>query len=534
MPALVRESGDVTDVLAAVDIGTNSIHLVVARVGENRIEVVEREREMVRLGSSAGDMKRLTPAAINRGIEALDRFRKVAAIHGASVRAVATSAVREAENRHVFLERAREVGVDVEVISGFEEARLIHLGVLQAVPVFDRRALVVDIGGGSTELVVGTRGDILTARSLKLGSIRLTKRYFAEPRLTPRAVEACRKGICTTLAPAVREIGRIGFDVAVGSSGTIGAVCQMVAARQDGGAPRTLNNFVCTRAELDGVIRRLTKATTVKERARIPGLDPRRADIILAGALILEQVVHTLGAVEFTFSDYALREGVLLDTWRRIHGGSLHHLSDLRRRSVMRLASQMDEDTAHSEHVAQLALQLFDATSGVHRLGDDSREVLEAAALLANVGLFVSHAGHHKHSYYVIRNSELLTGFTDREIELIALVARYHRKSVPRKKHPEFGALSREDQRRVRVLAGLLRVAVGLDRNHVGRVSGVTVRSDDGALVVAATPSDGQDVSLELHAAATRSELMADALGAPVEVVEDGRAAPTPPTAVPA
>jgi exopolyphosphatase / guanosine-5'-triphosphate,3'-diphosphate pyrophosphatase len=200
----------------------------------------------------------------------------------------------------------------------------------------------------------------------------------------------------------------------------------------------------------------------------------------------------------------------------------------------MRLASQMDEDTAHSEHVAQLALQLFDATADVHGLGDDSREVLEAAALLANVGLFVSHAGHHKHSYYVIRNSELLTGFTDREIELIALVARYHRKSVPRKKHPEFGALSREDQRRVRVLAGLLRVAVGLDRNHVGRVSGVTVRSDDRALVVAATPSDGQDVSLELHAAATRSELMADALGAPVEVVEDGRAAPTPPTAVPA
>jgi exopolyphosphatase / guanosine-5'-triphosphate,3'-diphosphate pyrophosphatase len=533
MAALARESGDVTDVLAAVDIGTNSIHLVVARVGEHRIEVLDREREMVRLGSSAGDMKRLTPAAINRGIETLDRFRKVAAIHGASMRAVATSAVREAENRHVFLDRAREVGVDVEVISGFEEARLIHLGVLQAVPVFDRRALVVDIGGGSTELVVGTRGDILTARSLKLGSIRLTRRYFGEPRVTAKAVDACRKGICTTLAPAVREIGRIGFDIAVGSSGTIGAVCQMVAARQDG-VPRTINNFVVTRAELDGVIRRLTKATTVKERARIPGLDPRRADIILAGALILEQVIHALGAAEFTFSDYALREGVLLDTWRRIHGGSLHHLSDLRRRSVVRLASQMDEDTAHSEHVAQLALQLFDATADRHDLGDDSREVLEAAALLANVGLFVSHAGHHKHSYYVIRNSELLTGFTDREIELIALVARYHRKSAPRKKHAEFAALSREDQQRVRVLAGLLRVAVGLDRNHVGRVSGVSVRSDDGTLVVAATPADGQDVSLELHAAATRSELMADALGAPVEVVEDGVAEPSAPTSVPA
>ena len=149
--------------------------------------------------------------------------------------------------------------------------------------------------------------------------------------------------------------------------------------------------------------------------------------------------------------------------------------------------------------------------------------MLEAAALLANVGLFVSHAGHHKHSYYVIRNSELLTGFTDREIELIAQVARYHRKSAPRKKHDEFAALDRDDQRRVRVLAGLLRVAVGLDRNHAARVSAVRVRSDgDGELVIGAVPADGVDVSLELHAAAGRSDLLADALGVGVEVVDDG------------
>jgi exopolyphosphatase / guanosine-5'-triphosphate,3'-diphosphate pyrophosphatase len=515
----------VTDVLAAVDIGTNSVHLVVARVSENRIEVVEREREMVRLGSSATDMKRLTPAAMKRGIDALDRFRQVAAIHGASMRAVATSAVREAENRGTFIERAREVGVDIEVISGFEEARLIFLGVIQAVPVFDRQVVVCDIGGGSTELVVGTRGDILTARSLKLGAIRLSRRYFAEAKLSNSAVDRCRRDIRTALTPAVREIRRAGFDVAVGSSGTIGAVCAMVAARQDGVVPRTLNNFTVSRDDIDGVIKRLTKAPTVKERARTPGLDPRRADIILAGALILEQVVHEIGAKELTFSDYALREGVLLDTWRRIHGGSLHHLSDLRRRSVLRLAGQMDEDTDHSAHVARLALELFDATSARHGLGDDSREVLEAAALLANVGLFVSHAGHHKHSYYVIRNSELLTGFTDREIELIAQVARYHRKSAPRKKHPEFASLQRDDQQRVRVLAGILRVAVGLDRNHAGRVTGVRLAEDDGRLVIGAVPEPGQEVSLELYAAGTRSDLLADALGVPVSVVEmDGAA----------
>jgi exopolyphosphatase/guanosine-5'-triphosphate,3'-diphosphate pyrophosphatase len=284
--------------------------------------------------------------------------------------------------------------------------------------------------------------------------------------------------------------------------------------------PRTLNNYTLSRDDIDGVVRRLVKAPTVKERSKIPGLDPRRADIILAGALILEQVVHEVGAAELVFSDYALREGVLLDTWRREHGGSLHHLSDLRRRSVLRLARQMDEDPDHSAQVTRLALELFDATAPRHRLGDDSREVLEAAALLANVGLFVSHAGHHKHSYYVIRNSELLTGFTDREIELIAQVARYHRKSAPRRKHPEFAALDSDDQQRVRVLAGILRIAVGLDRNHARRVASVGCREGHGGiLTIEVTPAPGEDVSLELYSANSRADLLAEALASPVEVV---------------
>jgi exopolyphosphatase/guanosine-5'-triphosphate,3'-diphosphate pyrophosphatase len=181
----------------------------------------------------------------------------------------------------------------------------------------------------------------------------------------------------------------------------------------------------------------------------------------------------------------------------------------------------MDEDPDHSAHVARLALDLFDATADRHGLGDDSREVLQAAALLANVGLFVSHSSHHKHSYYVIRNSEQLTGFTDREIELIAQVARYHRKSAPRKKHVEFQALAKDDQRRVRVLAGILRVAVGLDRNHGGRVAAVAAEvGESGDLVVEVTPADDRDVSLELWAANGRSELLAEALGVPVDVVE--------------
>jgi exopolyphosphatase/guanosine-5'-triphosphate,3'-diphosphate pyrophosphatase len=219
-------------------------------------------------------------------------------------------------------------------------------------------------------------------------------------------------------------------------------------------------------------------------------------------------------------SDYALREGVLLDTWRRRHGGSLHHLSDLRRRSVLALAQLMDDDPAHSAQVAKLALQLFDETAHRHGLGDDAREILEAAALLCNVGMFLSHSQHHKHSYYVIRGTDRLAGFTEQEVERIALVARYHRKSEPKARHPEFAALDEDDQRLVRCLAGLLRVAIGLDRNHAGRVAQAEVSDERKKVVVMAIPAPGQDIALELYAAGARKDLLEGVLGVPIEVVE--------------
>src|SRR3954470_2980443 len=209
--------------LAAVDVGTNSLHLVVARLnGSTGFEVIAREQEMVRLGSGGGDMKRLSPDAIERGVETLARFKRIADVSSAPMRAVATSAVREAENQDVFIARAREVaGIEVEVVSGVEEARLIHLGVLQALPVYDRRILLCDIGGGSTELLVGERGEVLVSRSFKLGAIRLTRRFF-DGRLThPGPLDACRRHVRSTIAPFAREVRRLGVEVAVGSSGTI-------------------------------------------------------------------------------------------------------------------------------------------------------------------------------------------------------------------------------------------------------------------------------------------------------------------------
>jgi exopolyphosphatase/guanosine-5'-triphosphate,3'-diphosphate pyrophosphatase len=515
--------------LAAIDIGTNSFHLVVARVGDDgKLEVVAREKEMVRLGSGAADMKELLPEAIDRGIDALKRMRQIAQIHGATVHAVATSAVREAENASEFIERAwDEAGVHVEVVTGIEEARLIHLGVLQAVPVFDKRLVLVDIGGGSTEILVGERGEVLAAGSVKVGAIRLTRRFFRSERLHPAAVDACRRAIRAALAPMVRDVHRVGFEVAVGSSGTIEAVAALVQARRDQPPPRTFNNFELTRKEVKAVVKEIVAADTIEARRELPGMDERRADIILAGSLILEQAMTELGIDRMIVSDYALREGVLLDALQRERGAALHHLHDVRRKSVQRFAELMDPDTEHSAHVARLALQLFDQTRdlGLHTIDPQYRELLEAAALLANVGLFISHDRHHKHSYYVIRSSDRLTGFTDHEIELIALVARYHRKSPPKATHPEFAALTPEDQHVVRTLAGLLRIAIALDRTHAALVERVNCevlgKRKERTLVIEAVPCrQDADLSLELYSASERKDLLEDVIGCSVAVVE--------------
>jgi exopolyphosphatase/guanosine-5'-triphosphate,3'-diphosphate pyrophosphatase len=243
-------------------------------------------------------------------------------------------------------------------------------------------------------------------------------------------------------------------------------------------------------------------------------MDPSRADIILGGAIVLEQSVLELGIPAVIISDYALREGVLLDALSRRRGATLHHLQDLRRRSVMHLVEAMDDDPAHSKRAAALTLELFDGLATLHGLGDDSRELLEASALLANVGLSVSHSEHHKHSYYVIRHSDRLAGFTDHEIEVIALVARYHRKSAPKLKHAEFARLRDADQDRVRSMAGLLRLGIAFDRSHAGPVAGLRVVDDggDGPVQIRLSPRGTVDLSLELQAAEERKGLLEDVL----------------------
>ncbi len=506
-------------VIAALDIGTNSFHLVVAKPVETGFEIIASEKEVIRLGHGAGDMKQLEPDAIERGIASLKRMRAISDVHGAKLRAVATSAVREAKNRNEFIRRARkEAEIEVEIISGVEEARLIHIGARYAVAVGEQPMLLCDIGGGSTELVIASGEEILLSRSFKLGAVRLTDRFFSTDALHPSAVSSCRKFVRSMLATIKPEVTELGFEVAVGSSGTVEAVAKLIRKLNDEPEPKSFNRYEFSAKDVTKVLELLADVPTVKERAKIFDLDSSRAEIILAGAVILESIAQSFDVKTFTYSDYALREGVLFDTLAREN--LLNHPEDVdpALQSVKQLADRCDDRPEHSAHVSKIALSLFDCLQKKLGLPPTSRRFLEAAALLANVGVVVSHSKHHLHSYYVIRNSELV-GLTDREIELIAVIARYHRKSAPKQSHSEFAKLEEADQKLVTSLAAILRIAIGLDRTQDGRVKSVTVRAEDEQFLIFAKASAKADIELNLYAANERRSLLADVLATKVKVL---------------
>jgi exopolyphosphatase/guanosine-5'-triphosphate,3'-diphosphate pyrophosphatase len=378
--------------------------------------------------------------------------------------------------------------------------------------------LLCDIGGGSTELVIASGDEILLARSFKLGAVRLTDRFFSTDALHPSALSSCRKFVRSMLATIKPEVLELGFEIAVGSSGSVEAVAKLIRKLNDEPEPKSFNRYEFSAKDLTKILDLLADTPTVKERSQVFGLDSARAEIILAGAVILEGIALSFDVEKFTYSDYALREGVLFDTLAREK--LLDHPEDIDPAllSVKQLADRCDDRPEHSAYVAKIALSLFDGLQKKLRLPPTSRRYLEAAALLANVGVVVSHSKHHLHSYYVIRNSELV-GLTDREIELIAVIARYHRKSAPKQSHAEFAQLSETDQKLVTSLAAILRIAIGLDRTQDGRVKSVTVRAEDEQLLIFAKASAKADIELNLYAANERRNLLADVLATKVKVL---------------
>lgn len=501
--------------IAAIDVGTNSFHLVIASVNDKGIlQIHSRAKEMVRLGSGSGDMKVLSFDAMERGVDALRRFAEMAKKVKAPIRAIATSAMREADNRDEFVHQVVEqTGIQIEVVSGMEEGRLIYVGALHALPILSKRSLVIDIGGGSTETVIGLKGEHQYIHSAKLGSIRLSQRFFNEEPTTFEQINACREYIKGDLMPTFGQILESGFEIAIATSGTAHTLASMALASKGKRVPEVMNGVHITREELLGAVNSLIVAETPQQRAQIAGMEPRRADIILGGALILEQIVINLNIQRLTLSAYALREGILFDTVQKDADiKAFHHLSRLRSETIYYLSELYKVNMPHAHHVKELSLTLFDQLISLTSLADAERELLEAAALLHDVGYHISPEQHHKHSYYIISNC-VMPGFTNDEANVIANIARYHRKSTPKKKHENITNLPLEKQKTITILAGILRIAEGLDRRQQQIVSAVQVSIEKDTLHIAIQSAGGLGADIELWGARRRKELLEQILG---------------------
>jgi exopolyphosphatase/guanosine-5'-triphosphate,3'-diphosphate pyrophosphatase len=470
-------------VIAFIDIGTNSIRLLVVRLNPNQsFTILTRQKQAVRLGEGEFETEEITADAMDRAILVARKFTELARSFGAGEFAVvATSATREAANQHLFLSRLRhEAGLDVRVISGKEEARLIYMGIASGTHLGESAALFIDIGGGSTELIVGGQRSYRVLESIRLGAIRLSNLFFGRDYTGPVPPELYRKMQAQVKAMAVHAVKRLRkapFDLAIGSSGTIINLAEI--AQRTGKRTGAGNGTVLAHKDLKRVAALLCEAS-LEQRRKIPGINPDRADIIVAGAAILDSLMEDLGIAGIAVTQRGLQEGLLADYLSRLDEYPLFGELSVRDQSVLQLGRSFGINEFHARTVTRLALELFDTARDVklHSFGIWERELLEYATFLHDIGSFISYTNHHAHSYYIIRNTELL-GFDQMEIEIMANIARYHRKKPPRRKHPEIWELEDRSRDTVRILSTFLRLAESLDRSHAGLVRKVRFRKAD-------------------------------------------------------
>jgi exopolyphosphatase / guanosine-5'-triphosphate,3'-diphosphate pyrophosphatase len=493
--------------IAALDLGSNSFHLLVADVhADGTFLPLVREKEMLRLGDGVARDGRVPDAMAEAAIATVRRFRKLADAAGASeTLACATSAIRTAANGDALVDRIEtEAGIRVEVIDGLEEARLIFGAVRASVVLEPAPALCFDLGGGSVEIMVGDAGGLHWAASERLGVARLTNELVHSDPLSKADRRGLRDRIARGLEPVARHVAKFEPKLVVGSSGTLEDIAQMVAARRDGNVPLSLNQLMFTREEFLPLHRELT-TSSAGERRRIPGLEARRIDLIPAGSMFLATAMELFDFDEMTVSEWALREGIVLDAIGR------HDPADwsddarsIRRASVKSLARRCGWPEQHSAHVASLALELFDGAAPLHQLVAADRELLEYAALLHDIGEHVSHDGHDRHAAYLVRHGGL-RGFDPEEVRILTATVRWHRRGDPKPTDDTMIDLSPDARDRVRKLTALLRIADGLDRGRHQIVSRVQVRCGP-SLVIVGVDAPG-DPELELWGARRKRDL---------------------------
>jgi exopolyphosphatase/guanosine-5'-triphosphate,3'-diphosphate pyrophosphatase len=505
--------------IAALDLGTNSFHLLVADVQpDGHFEPIAKDKAMIRLGDVVSREGRIPDAAADVVVATVRRFRLLAEAAGATeVHACATSAMRSAANGDDVVDRVEaEAGVAVEVISGLREAELIFGAIRGAVVLEPSPALCFDLGGGSVEIMVGDASGLRFATSEPLGVGRLSAGFVRSDPLSKQDRRALRAHLVDVLTPVAEHVATLGPKLVVGSSGTLEDIAHMVAARRAADVPLSLNQLAFARDEFWPLHKQIL-ASTADERLRLDGLDARRVDLIPAGCVFLATAMELFDFDEMTVSEWALREGIVLDVIGR------HDPVDwsddpraIRRASVQGLARRCRWPEDHARHVGALAVELFDQTAELHGLGSEDRELLEFGAFLHDIGEHVASTGHHKHGAYLVLHGQL-RGFTPDEVQLLAGLARWHRRGEPKATDD----LPLVDVDRLRPLVALLRVADGLDRGRVGTVEHVRARIGPSLVVLDLETRD--DAELELWGARRKRDLFENVFGRDLELAPSRR-----------
>ena len=489
--------------VAAIDLGTNSFHMIIVEESRGKgIVEIDRVKNMICIGRGSISTKMLNEEAMQSGIAALKNFLVLAAHHGVApenVIAFATSAIREAKNRVDFLRMIRdETGLKVRVISGREEAEFIYYGVRNAVKIGKSFDLLFDIGGGSVEFIIADNKGVQLLESRKIGVARMYERFVSTDPIAHSDIKMLEQFFSAEMVSAVGKASELKVGRAIASSGTAQNIARMICSMNGLTNKASLNNSVFTRKEFQTLYSALIPLSSA-ERRKFTGLDANRVDLIVPGLILVDMIFRIFNLNEIVVSDYALREGMVLHYLKdRFNGSSEkeHEFElDIRKESVYELGCRCDWNLKHSEHVAGLSLQLFDRLAPFHQLEAPYRELLECASLLHNIGSFISISSHHKHSQYIILNGEL-RGFSPIEIEIIAHVARYHRKSPPSEKHAAYSMLKPLQKRAVDVLSGILRLANGLERGHRQNIRNIHVTAKGSVITLQVKPCFEPDIEI--------------------------------------
>lgn len=504
--------------VAALDLGSNSFHLLVADVHPDRsFTTITREKDMLRLGDEVGAHGRIGKAAADRAVASVRRLRELAEANGAvEVHAVATAAIRAATNGSALVDRfEQEAGVHVRVVDGLEEARLVFEAVRASVVIDPGPAVCLDLGGGSLEIGIGDRDGLIAARSLHLGVGFLRAQFIDEDPPSKRSLHDMEVHVRAALTPVAQQFEAHRPSMMIGSSGTLGDLAAMTTAFVSGDEPSNRNHLVVQRTDFLALHETLVTLPTA-ERKRLAGLEDKRVDLVVAGSTVLAVAFDIFDLPSFTYSDWALREGILLDAVD--HSDPQEYADDtraVRRASVVALARRCNSNVVHCRHVLRLASRLFDDLRELHGLDDEDRATLEHAVLLHDIGQHVSHERHHEHAAYLVRHGAL-RGFDQADVQFLATLVRHHRRGEPKPSEKLFAALPPNDRKRLRKLAAILRIADGLDRGRRQRVTDLRAR-DEGDVVTLRLDADG-DPELEIWGCRRRADLFEKVFARTLEI----------------